>query len=166
MTNRSILSLVSRRMTTGQEGFSLVEILLAMGIVLFACLSILGVVPIGLSTLRDSGQNSVTSQIVDRIHGELQQADFTTLTQGGKVPSEEDFDSQGNLLPALDSTAPFKAYITVIPSTTLPGTSTESSNLATVQILIQSHQGQVSASQNIQAFSLLMADSDPTNTEQ
>jgi uncharacterized protein (TIGR02598 family) len=59
--------------------FSLVEITLAIGIVAFAFVALLGLVPVGLGSFRQSLDTSVRSQIVQRIATEAQQTDFKLL---------------------------------------------------------------------------------------
>jgi len=59
-----------------RAGFSLVEVVLALGIVSFALLVMMGMVPVGLSTLRDAMNDSVKTQIVQRIAAEAQLTPF------------------------------------------------------------------------------------------
>jgi len=60
-------------------GFSLVEVTLAIGIVSFAMLALLGVVPVGLSTMRQAADRTVESQIVRQIGAEALYTPFSEL---------------------------------------------------------------------------------------
>lgn len=62
------------------RAFSLVEIVLAIGICSFALLAMLGTLPIGLSSLQDSAARTVSSNIVRGMSAEFRQLDFSTLT--------------------------------------------------------------------------------------
>lgn len=62
------------------RAFSLVEIVLAIGICSFALLAMLGTMPIGLKSLQDSAARTVSSNIVRGMSAEFRQRDFSTLT--------------------------------------------------------------------------------------
>ena len=64
-----------------EKGFSLVEVVLAVGVIAFAFVAILGLLPAGLTQFRQAIDNSVTSQIAQRIIMEAQQTDFDVLNQ-------------------------------------------------------------------------------------
>lgn len=59
-----------------ERAFSLVETLLAIGIVSFAMVSVMGLIPLGLTTFRSAMNVSVESTIVQRLAGEVQRTDF------------------------------------------------------------------------------------------
>jgi len=64
-----------------QSGFSLVEVVLAVGVISFAFVAILGLLPAGLTQFRQAMDNSVASQIAQRIILEAQQSDFDVFTE-------------------------------------------------------------------------------------
>ena len=76
------------------KGFSLVEVTLAVGIVSFVFLTILGLLPTGLRTFTSAIESSVGGQILQRVINEAQQTDFDTLVS--VAPTERYFDDQGN----------------------------------------------------------------------
>jgi uncharacterized protein (TIGR02598 family) len=82
----------SRR--TRRAGFSLGEVVLALGIVSFALVAVLGLMPAGLNASRRAIDISVGSQVVQRINEELQQTDFDSLTAPGALPDRY-FDDEG-----------------------------------------------------------------------
>ncbi|MEP6669935.1 MAG: Verru_Chthon cassette protein B, partial [Chthoniobacter sp.] len=63
-----------------QSGFSLVEVVLAVGVISFAFVAIMGLIPAGLQQFRQAMDNSVCSQIAQRIIQDAQLTDFDTLT--------------------------------------------------------------------------------------
>ncbi len=71
-------------------GFSLVEVVLAIGIVAFGILAVFGLLPAGLSILRESIETTVSSQILQQIISEAQETDFDQLIK----------DSTGNAISA------------------------------------------------------------------
>lgn len=74
--------LVSARSRLG--GFSLVEVVMAIGIIAFAFVALLGMLPTGLNTFRKAMDTSVSAQIAQKIAGELQETDYFTLLEQAK----------------------------------------------------------------------------------
>jgi uncharacterized protein (TIGR02598 family) len=68
-------------------GFSLVEVALAIGIVAFAFVALMSLLPAGLTTFRRALDISICTQIAQRIVSEAQQADFDVLTDKANLPS-------------------------------------------------------------------------------
>ena len=63
------------------RGFSLVEVVIAVGVVSFAFVAILGLIPAGMSQFRQAMDTSASAQIAQRVIGDAQQTDFDVLTQ-------------------------------------------------------------------------------------
>jgi uncharacterized protein (TIGR02598 family) len=83
------------------EGFSLVEVSVALGIVSFAVIAILGLIPSGLNTLKDSNGETVRAQIVRSIAASALTANFSSLN------ASVNFDNDGQpLLPTDTATYP------------------------------------------------------------
>lgn len=104
----------------GQKGFSLVEVVLAVGVVSFAFVAILGLLPAGLAQFRQAVDTSVCSQISQRVIMDAQQTEFDTLIDASDPKSKDPgvsfrapkissaelryFDEQGNeVVPAGNS---------------------------------------------------------------
>lgn len=83
-----------QRSQKSRRGFSLIEVTIALGLVSFVAVSVIGLLPTGLSVMRNAMDQTVEAQIVRSISGQSQVANFTNLTQGG--PSY--FDHEGQLL--------------------------------------------------------------------
>ena len=58
------------------QAFSLIEVVLAIGITSFALLATVGLLPIGLNTLSESNTQTAVANISHQIRGELQQISF------------------------------------------------------------------------------------------
>ncbi|MCE9612460.1 MAG: Verru_Chthon cassette protein B [Chthoniobacter sp.] len=132
-------SLPSHSSSWRVRGFSLIEVVLCIGIVAFAFLAIFGMLPVGLSTFRQAMDNTVGSQIVQRLVGEAQQTDFPTLIATSVTLRY--FDDQGNEV-TVSKDYIYTAEITVLAPTTLPNTSTPpTASLATVTIRLANNPG-------------------------
>jgi len=106
----------SRIGTHGNSGFSLVEVVLAIGVIGFGVLIVLGLMPVGLNTMRQAMDNSTEMQIVKQITGEALLTPFSRLSTNfsGKTFY---YDEQG----IKESTASDKTRYWAITSITSPG---------------------------------------------
>ena len=130
-----------RPVTRCPAAFSLVEVTLALGIMSFALVSLIGLLPVGLSTFHDSVDSSTGTQIAQRLLDEAQQTDFDQLIATAQKPTVRYFDDQGNeLLPAKKAAAIYDTNLVVSPATTLPG-AMSNQNLATVLLQIAKNPG-------------------------
>ena len=69
-----------RRDQTPLQAFSLIETALALGIVAFAFVGLMGLLPAGLGTFRTAIDTTVSAQIVQRIVSDAEQSDFDALS--------------------------------------------------------------------------------------
>ncbi len=76
-----------------EHAFSLVEVTLALGVVAVSLLSLLGLLPAGLGVLRESMDQTVYTQIVQRVASEVSVTDFDSLAN-----TTFSFDEQGQLV--------------------------------------------------------------------
>ena len=120
----------------GQDGFSLVEVVLCIGIVAFAFLAIFSLLPIGMGIFHEAMDTSVSAQIVQRVVSDAEQTDFDVLKD---VPGNEKtgnyyvlplryFDDQGFEVKVANAAAPspaeqLKILYTVRIRGTMPGNS-------------------------------------------
>lgn len=104
--------------TAVAQAFSLIEVAMALGIVAFAFTALLGMLPVGLTLFRNATDTSVATRIVQKVSGDLQQADYDTLaTAEGRVRY---FDEQGTeLLSSAGSI--YWAQVNIFPGAELPG---------------------------------------------
>jgi len=76
-----------RASSTESRAFSLIEVVLAVGVVAFAFVAIMGLIPAGMSQFRQAIDTSVCAQIAQRIINESQETDFTTLIDEKNLPT-------------------------------------------------------------------------------
>jgi|GEM_PF-1233228 len=93
-----------------KRAFSLVEVVLALGLVSFAVIAILGLIPTGLTTLRQAMNQTVEAQIVKSIGARAVTANFTNLATNNMF-----FDDEG-----LPTTTAAMAVYTVNVTTNVP----------------------------------------------
>jgi len=67
-----------------KRGFSLVEVVLAIGIVSFSMLAILGVLPVGIHMVQDSMLQQARASITNQLRSKLQQISYTQPAPGNQ----------------------------------------------------------------------------------
>lgn len=136
------------------QGFSLVEVTLAVGIVAVAFLGIFALLPTGMNIFRQAMDATVGSQIIQRVLNEAQQSDFDALIAGSTGATNETilaknaldpakgpvrwFDDQANELTSATN-AVYHVLTRVTPATAMPKTGTSTSDntsLATVTVQV------------------------------
>lgn len=93
------------------RGFSLVEVVLALGILVFCLVALLGLIPSGLQSFRAAMTLTVESQIAQSISGDLQLTDFTNLKTMLATDVERHYDDQGI---EVESGSPLTVYTATI----------------------------------------------------
>ncbi len=63
-------------------GFSLIEITVALGIISFAAITLLGLIPLGLQATRDSQERMASAELSRAAVGITQQTSLSALTEG------------------------------------------------------------------------------------
>lgn len=135
--------------------FSLVEVTLAIGVMGFSFVAIIGLVPVGLGNFRQTKNVSVASDISARILSELQDTPFTqlvgtttagqswNLTKADGTPNGTAiryFDEQGTETTKANSSAVYQVNICVTnaPAFLVPGAATaRTPNTAVASVTIQ-----------------------------
>jgi uncharacterized protein (TIGR02598 family) len=84
------------------RGFSLVEVVMALGIMSFALMGIVGLLPAGLSQFRQAVDVTVKAQISQELTAMVQRTDYAKLSDFGDQgsPRISYYDSEGALLTA------------------------------------------------------------------
>jgi uncharacterized protein (TIGR02598 family) len=80
---------MKRKSRTQSTGFTLVEIALAIGILAFACMPMVALLPSGAGNFRGAMNLVVTTQIAQRVINDCQQADFDLLVDRQHLPKNE-----------------------------------------------------------------------------
>lgn len=115
-----------------RSGFSLVEVTLAIGLVAFAFVALLGLLPIGWTVFKNGMETSVRSQIFQRVVTDAQQTDFSVLAS--QPEQLRYFDNEGvEVSGTLQGQSVYTVRLRVNPSTVLPNAAT-SANLLTLQV--------------------------------
>lgn len=86
-----------------KKAFTLVETVLAMGIVSFAMVGILGLIPVGLTSFREAVSITAESQIVQSISNDLLLTKYETLVDDYQRPQTYYFNDEGRQLSSADS---------------------------------------------------------------
>ena len=77
-----------------RSGFSLVEVTIAIGIVSFALVTLLGVVPVGLIASQDAMRQTARSQIIKQISSDLGMMPFAKIND--YLASDQYYDYNGS----------------------------------------------------------------------
>jgi len=111
----------------GQSAFTLVEVVLALGLFSFALLSLMSLLPVGLDSSRQALQISRIASVFQKVTSDLTEAQFANVA--AMVPTTYYFDYDGN------TTNASGRYITVIATVaTSPITNQSSTNLVRVKL--------------------------------
>ena len=129
------LALMARELPLRKQvsAFSLVETTLAIGVVAFALVAMLGLLPVGLTSFREAMDASTSSRILQRVSADLR--------QGSSVQAQQPilyFDEQGDETTAAASDGKRALYhvnTLVQPATSLPGGASSSLTTVTVEIV-------------------------------
>lgn len=93
-----------------KDAFSLVEVVLALGIVGFAMLALLGLLPVGLHAGRDAMNLTVGTQIAQSLSSDVHLTDFSNISAATSY-----YDDQGIRVSASDLKVTFIATVTPEP---------------------------------------------------
>ena len=145
---------------SNSPGFSLVEVVLALAVVAFAFVAILGLIPAGMNTFRQAINISVCSQIGQKVIADAFQADFDTLMTppppaiATTPPTAFQgpvryYDEEGTEVPVVTvGTVPTNSIYTVNtkidPKMTLPGATAVSYQTAVITVQVIYNPGRFS----------------------
>ena len=121
-------------------GFSLVEVVMAVGVAAFALVALLGLLPSGLKTFKSTMNTAVGSQIAQRVFNDMQIADWKDLTNSIRY-----FDEQGTEL--TNSNTVNCIYWVQVNTTNSSGTNSTtflgntSTNLMTITVMVANNPG-------------------------
>jgi uncharacterized protein (TIGR02598 family) len=121
-----------------RSGFSLIEVTIAIGIVGFAVLALLGTLGVGTRTLGSAVSYSMQAQITQNVMGSLKLSDFTMLTNNspnGWNGANLYFDERGVSITNA-SLAIYTATVNITPSVTNLGAMNGNTNLARATLSI------------------------------
>ncbi len=118
------------------------EVVLAVAVTSFGCVSLLGLLPAGLDTFGSAMDNSIRGQIAQRLINDAKQTDFDVLNSGARLH----FDAEGNHLTGAPTATPpagtvFTAQMVSLGNATLPAAPAPSQSLLTVRVQIAKNPG-------------------------
>lgn len=101
----------------GSSAFTLVEVVLAIGVAAFAIVAMIGLMPSAFTSFRSALSGSQGFRIAQRVFHDVQMADFSQLK-----PVIQAYDDQGRLIPvATSSPAACRYYARITLSSTSAG---------------------------------------------
>lgn len=115
-------------------GFSLVETVIALGIMGLAITALLGLIPHGIEMSRKAGQASAMSRIMDTISSRLANMPFPALVGG--ATQRLFFDDQGLQLESGQTDMVYVVEVQINTTSILPGVATNQVRMATAQVRI------------------------------
>lgn len=124
---------------TNRSGFSLVEVVIALGVMSFALLPLVALLPVGLRTAQDSMDTTVIASISQQVRGHLQQIPFTSgagsINDLASTSQDLYFTMEGvkTTSGSLTSPAYYKATFSVNDSAA-PGASFDQNNARTITV--------------------------------
>jgi uncharacterized protein (TIGR02598 family) len=118
------------------RGFSLVEVVLAIGVTSFALLGMVALVPVGLKTSRQAADASTQSQIVQYARNQLEMTSFANLSVWNNATPLY-FDNQGLITTSTDPQQIYSVTFSVGNLGLSTNNSTTNSYLGTSAQLVQ-----------------------------
>ncbi len=114
-------SRLGRFLERKSDGFSLVEVAVALGIVAVAMMSIMALVPLGLTTMHEAVEINVQTRVVQQLHNEARQTPFNRLSGAPgafSAHSPRYYTDEGDEVASSDPAATYVAFLTVAPRDT------------------------------------------------
>lgn len=144
------------------SGFSLVEVTIAIGILSFSILMMLGLMPAGLTTMRNAMSSTIETQIVRQIGGELLLISHSRIPAiAGGAPRY--FDDEGQEQPALASDTCYTLTLnleeSVYPGATNADAKSLAASLSTIQVVLDHVAGGAAKTGNKSYYNLTVPNS-------
>ena len=146
----SMLSELAKRlrMTPLRAGFSLPEVAIAVGIAALGLITLLGIIPSGLDSIRIAGQTTAEARIVSQVLGEIQLSDWGSVNRGSGTWSNLQttaarrwyFDDQANPLSeaaatnSMDNRLAYVVRVQFLGASRLTGASEDAADMQKVQV--------------------------------
>ncbi len=108
------------------RGFSLIEVIVAMGIVATVMVGLIGIMPAGVESLHDAATTAIQSRIVQELVSDAQQSDWNNLPPPPNTPATPKlddlmgkaktryYDSQGTLITPTSAGTRTASYATLM----------------------------------------------------
>lgn len=153
---------IQRRLTSASKGvkaFSLVEVVLAIGVVSFAMMAMLGTLPVGLKSSQQSRGQVATANISRQLQGELQQISFQsnspdTLTIQNLADNSLYYTLEGT---KTDAASAYYVASFAVNGVSVPGLAIDPSHARSVTVTLSYPASAPVADRQESVFSLLLA---------
>ncbi len=116
----------------------MVELVLSLGILAFAFVGLLALLPAGMATFHKAIDASVASQISQKIVDEAQESEFNVYTS--KPQAVRYFDDEGNEL-TTSKGAIYQVNVRIQAASQVPGSTDPNQNLAEITVQIANNPG-------------------------
>jgi uncharacterized protein (TIGR02598 family) len=113
------------------DGFSLVEVVLALGLCSFVLIAVMGLMAVSLQSSRQAVQITQTGKLVQGVSSHLLQAGFTNLTNASP---NWDYDYEG-VVSTNNNTKYYSLKATPLPGIVLPGSGQTNTNFIRFKIV-------------------------------
>lgn len=143
------------------KAFSLVEVVLAIGVVSFAMMAVLGTLPVGLKSSQQSRSQVATANIARQLQGELQQISFNTksadtLTVENLADNSYYFTLEGTKTETDATDAYYEAKFEV-NTVSAPGLNVDAANARSVKVTLSYPKDAAEQDRQQSVFALLLA---------
>jgi len=141
---------MSSRFSTTREyrgkaiGFSLIEVVLAIGIIAVALVPLMALMPTAMQVHRDAVESTLIAQMLQRVTFDAQQTEFENLIDGSSSIGPYFFDDQGTSVDENDPSRLFDVQVTLVSPAIVPSDEPDgssSSNLAQLRIELARNPG-------------------------
>lgn len=154
------IQLPSPRSIRRLKAFSLVEVVLAIGVVSFAMMAMLGTLPVGLKSSQQSRSQVATANIARQLQGELQQLSFSaasadTLTVQNLAGTPFYFTLEGTR--TTDVAEAYYEASFAVNGLTLPGLAVDPANARSVTVTLSHPMAAPAENRQETVFALLLA---------
>jgi uncharacterized protein (TIGR02598 family) len=125
------------RRIRSRSGFSLIEVTLALGIMAFAAVAIMGLLPIGLTASQRSTSTTAAARLAAEVQSELQQvglSSFATNTTAFDADGRLVRDMNGATVPGTTTPPVYDVY-RAVQMCPLPGTNAGTLQRVVVQVV-------------------------------
>jgi uncharacterized protein (TIGR02598 family) len=119
-----------------QAGFSLVEVVMALGIAAFCLVALLGLMPVGLKTVRDARGDALQAEILKAMGNIAQQTDYSLL--GNLAGKKYYFDINGLLVTSTSADAIYEAVLST-GTVSVPSSSTSTALNGATSVKVEIH---------------------------
>lgn len=115
-------------------GFSLVEVTMALGVISFALVALVGMLPVGMSNFRQAIDNQTQAEIVQQVASEVQVMSFRDLSDPTAYLTKSEFfpkyfDERGGEVEASDPNRLYTVRSQPATNPKLPGASSYAASL-------------------------------------